>query len=71
MNLSDYKEEAYRQLNDDLVYESVLIDPSCDVASIVSDKLKVWHNAKYIDSTFLEYFKSSRDLNSGKFYLMP
>ena len=57
LDFDDNKEEAYWQLNDLAVYESVESDPSSMVFPLICDKLKVWHESNFIYTKCFEYLK--------------
>ena len=70
MNLSDYKEEAFRQLNDSVMYENISRDRCGIVASLISNQLKSWLDSNYIDKKCSDYLQDGK-FSLDKFYLLP
>lgn len=69
-DLSDYRVEAFRQLYDFAVYDSVDFDPIAEVASVIVDKVDVLLESEYIDEKCHEYLQVENP-KLGTFYLLP
>ena len=70
ISLSDYCEEAYRQLRDNQVYELIDTDPLEKVEITVAKELEPLLNMGYISFDNEKYLVVSKP-RLGKFYLLP
>ncbi len=69
-NMSDYKEEAFRQLNDELFYRKLRADPTLDFQKKISDVTSRALELKWISKNEYDFLNCKHPVTTV-FYMLP